>query len=205
MTGNYDLTTREGYLRRAADTTRKRIPPRFRDATATEPAITAWCDQLTRAWADDRTGDTPSLLIAGPTGVGKTWQAYGAIRRIAVSGVVIGWLASNAPDLYALLRPRDGIDGEEEFQRWASVPLLLLDDLGAAKDSEWTEEVLYRLVNHRSAHMLPTIYTTNLPVRSALAGQPSLQSAVGERVFSRMAECKLVPLKGHDRRIGGTR
>ena len=202
MTSDYDLTTREGFLRRADETTRRHIPPRFRDATATEPAVTAWCDALTRAYADDDARPVPSLLIAGPTGVGKTWQAFGAIRRIAVSGVVVGWLASSAPDLYALLRPKPDIDGEAEFQRWASIPLLLLDDLGAAKDSEWTEEVLYRLVNHRNAHLLPTIYTTNLPVRGRIAGQPSLQSAVSERVFSRLAECKLITLKGRDRRIG---
>lgn len=204
MTSDYDLTTREGFLRRADETTRRRIPPRFRDATATEFAVTSWCDHLARAYEDDAEWAVPSLLITGPTGVGKTWQAYGAIRRTATSGVVIGWLASSAPDLYALLRPREGVDNESEFQRWASVPLLLLDDLGAAKDTEWTEEVLYRLVNHRDAHLLPTIYTTNLPVRSRIAGQPSLQSVVSERVFSRLAECNLVALKGRDRRMGAS-
>jgi len=202
MTSDYDLTTREGFLHRADEMTRRRIPPRFRDATATDPAVVGWCDQLARACSEDDLRPVPSLLITGPTGVGKTWQAYGAIRRTATSGVVIGWLASSAPDLYALLRPRLDTDSEAEFQRWASIPLLLLDDLGAAKDSEWTEEVLYRLVNHRNAHLLPTIYTTNLPVRGRIAGHPTLQSVVSERVFSRLAECRLVTLKGRDRRIG---
>ena len=182
MPSDYDLTTREGFLQRADEVTRRRIPPRFRDATATDPSVTAWCDDLTRAYG---TGDTESvvpMLLAGPTGVGKTWQAYGAIRRIMTGGVVIGWLASTAPDLYARLRPRDGTDSEGEFRRWADVPLLLLDDLGAAKDSEWTEEVLYRLVNHRSERLLPTIYTTNLLIRSRNPGQPSLQSVTSERV-----------------------
>jgi len=204
MTSNYDLTTREGFLQRADETTRRRIPPRFRDATATDPAVTAWCDNLARAYATGDTSAVRPLLITGPTGVGKTWQAYGAIRRIAASGVVIGWLASNAPDLYARLRPKDGTDSEAEFQRWATIPLLLVDDLGAAKDSEWTEEVLYRLVNHRSENMQPTVYTTNLPVRTRVSGQPSLQSVTSERVFSRLAECRLVALKGRDRRMGAS-
>lgn len=195
----YDLSTREGFLRRADETTRKRIPPRFRDAIATDERVVAWCDSVIAACKTD--GQAPPLLIGGPTGVGKTHQAFGAIRRIAASGIVIGWLASNTPDLFARLRPRDDTDSEAEFRRWSSVPLLLLDDLGAAKDSEWTEEVTYRLVNHRSACLLPSIFTTNLPIRGKVAGVRSLESSMSERVFSRLAECTVVTLKGLDRRM----
>lgn len=198
---DYDLTTREGFLRRADEVTRKRIPPRFRDASATEAGIIAWCDALAAAYAAGDISAVTPMLITGPTGVGKTHQAYGAIRRVMASGIVIGWLASTAPDLYAMLRPKPGADSEAEFRRWADVPLLLLDDLGAAKDSEWTEEILYRLVNHRSEQMLPSVITTNLPVLAA-PGQPCLRLETSERVFSRLAECKLVALKGRDRRMG---
>lgn len=197
---DYDLTTREGFMRRTDEVTRRRIPERFRDAVATDPAVTTWCDKLGSAYADGNPAAVTSLLITGRTGVGKTHQAYGAIRRIAASGLVIGWLASTVPDLYARLRPRPDADSEAEFRRWADVPLLMLDDLGAAKDSEWTEEVLYRLANHRSEHMLPTIITTNLPIK----GTVSLQSAVSERVFSRLAECTVVLLLGRDRRLGAS-
>lgn len=194
----YDITTREGFMKRADEVTRKRIPPRFRDATATAPGVTAWCDGLTRAYAAGDMAAVKPLLITGRTGVGKTHQAYGAVRRIMAAGIVIGWLASTAPDLYARLRPKPDVDSEAEFRRWADTPLLLLDDIGAAKDSEWTEEVLYRLVNHRTECMLPVIYTTNLPI----LGPVSLKSASSERVFSRLAECDVVTLKGRDRRLG---
>lgn len=197
---DYDLTTREGFMRRTDEVTRRRIPERFRDAVATDPAVTSWCDRLTRAYAGGDPLTVTSLLITGRTGVGKTYQAYGAIRRIAASGVVIGWLASTVPDLYAGLRPRADADSEAEFRRWADVPLLMLDDLGAAKDSEWTEEVLYRLINHRSERIRPTVITTNLPI----TGLVSLQSAVSERVFSRLAECTVVTLRGRDRRLGAS-
>lgn len=188
----YDVTTAEGVRHRDAETTRRRIPPRYREAVATEAKITAWCDHLAAGSA------VPSLLITGPTGAGKTWQAYGAIRRITAAASV-PWLGITAADLRARLRPGDDTDPEGELARYASVPLLLLDDVGAAKDSEWTEEADYRLVNARSAALLPTIFTTNLPVR---AGNriPSLESALSERVFSRLAECQVVTLKGADRR-----
>jgi len=191
----YDVSTTEGIRRRNARAACLRIPLRFRGAEVTDPAIGAWCGRVA-AW--HCTGEpVQSLLITGPTGVGKTWQAYGAVKHVA-SLAGVPWLATSGPDLYARLRPRDGCDSEGEFTRWSSVPLLMIDDFGAGKDSAWTEEVDYRLVNHRSEHLLPVIYTTNLPVRAPHG--PSLESVLSERVFSRLAECLHVPLKGSDRR-----
>ena len=182
----YDVSTREGFLRRAVDLTDQRIPPRFRTATATHPVIIDWC----RAF----TPQSPSLLILGPVGTGKTHQAFGAIRTLAASGITVGWHADTAPGFFASLRPREGADSEAEYRRVASVPLLLLDDLGAAKGSEWTEEILYRLVNDRYEAMLPGLFTSNVPA-------PELRDALGDRVASRLAEmCKQVALRGPDRR-----
>jgi DNA replication protein DnaC len=111
----------------------------------------------------------------------------------------VDWLAVTAPDLYAQLRPRDGIDGESEFRRFADVPLLLLDDLGAAKNSEWTEEINYRLIGHRYAAMLPCLITSNVPVAQ-------LKAILGDRVASRLREmCQFVALTGPDRRTGAVR
>ena len=130
---------------------------------------------LTRAYGEDDSRAVPSLLIAGPTGVGKTWQAFGESAAPPQAVSSSAGLPPARPTCTRCCGP-PRLDSESEFQRWASVPLLLLDDLGAAKDSEWTEEVLYRLVNHRNAHLLPAIYTTNLPVRSRIAAsRPSSQ------------------------------
>jgi DNA replication protein DnaC len=182
----YDVSTREGFLRRATETTDRRIPPKYRQAMAGHEDVTAWCENYAP--------DSPSLLILGVTGAGKTYQAYGAIRSLAARGVTTEFGAIRAPDLYARLRPRDGVDGETEFRSWADTPLLLLDDLGAAKNSEWTEEVNYRLIGHRYDAMLPCLITSNVPV-----GQ--LKVMLGDRVASRLREmCKFVVLDGPDRR-----
>jgi DNA replication protein DnaC len=190
----YDVSTREGFLQRAAATTDHRIPVRFRDALATDPDVLAWCD----AYASE---PRRSLLILGPTGVGKTWQAFGALRVLAANGVPVRWEATTAPDLYARLRPRADADSEAEFRRFASAELLLIDDIGAAKASEWTEEVNYRLLNHRYNGALPVLLTSNLPAALQRDGRPSLAAALGERVMSRITGmCDYVVLKGTDRR-----
>ncbi|MFE6178404.1 ATP-binding protein [Streptomyces sp. NPDC056464] len=175
-----------------------RIPARYRRALADHPQITAWADQIARTGRPGPTGpgiaEGPSLLIAGPTGTGKTHQAYGAVRALLTRGVRLRWEATTSADLHARLRPRTGHDGERELQTLARCPLLLLDDLGAAKTSEWTEELTYRLINHRYEHMLPTLITTNLPTAE-------LRTALGDRVASRLAEMtERVILTGPDRR-----
>jgi DNA replication protein DnaC len=189
---DYDLTTAEGVAARTAAALAARVPGRYRNAEASHPAVIAWCDRLARHALDG--GAAPkSLLITGSTGTGKTWQAYGAIRRLVMAGAFDRWEAVTAPELFARLRPRPGADSEAEYDRLAAVPLLLLDDLGAAKDSEWTEEVTYRIVNHRSAWVLPSVYTTNLDA-------DMLKATLTGRVFSRLLECDRVALKGTDRR-----
>lgn len=176
------------------------IPPRYVEATVTNAEVAAWVRSLADATVASMRGYVPavaggpSLLLLGRTGVGKTHEAYGAIRAISVSGMNCSWLATTAADVYAKLRPRQGVDSEAEFLRYANARLLVLDDLGAAKSSEWTEEVNYRLINHRYERGLPTIVTSNLLARQ-------LSDAVGERVWSRLSEmCQRVVLEGNDRR-----
>lgn len=188
----YDLTTPEGLIRRAVETTERRIPERFRGAETTNLAVVRWC----RAYGPG----CQSLLILGPAGVGKTHAAFAAIRVLAARGQATGWDAVRAPDMYARLRPRDGVDSEAEFRSIAGCELLLLDDLGAAKASEWTEEVNYRLLSHRYDTRLPMIITSNLPA-TAPHGKPSLAAAVGDRVMSRITGmCEQVAMRGPDRR-----
>ncbi|WP_037887188.1 ATP-binding protein [Streptomyces viridochromogenes] len=175
-----------------------RIPARYRRALAGHPQITAWADQIASVGRPGPGGpgiaEGPSLLIVGPTGTGKTHQAYGAVRALLTRGVRLRWEATTSADLHARLRPRAGHDAERDLQTLARCPLLLLDDLGAAKTSEWTEELTYRLINHRYEHMLPTLITTNLPTAE-------LRTALGDRVASRLAEMtERVILTGPDRR-----
>lgn len=175
-----------------------RIPARYRRALADHPQITAWADQIARAGRPGPSGpgiaEGPSLLIAGPTGTGKTHQAYGAIRSLLIAGVRLRWKATTAADLYAELRPRPGHDGERELMDLARCPLLIIDDLGAAKNSEWTEEITMRLINRRYNEMLPTLITTNL-------GMADLRAHIGDRVASRLTEMSdKVILDGPDRR-----
>lgn len=196
-----DPYTRAETIKAASEYADKHIPARYAAAVADDPDVIAWLQTLLdRAITDSirrlapSVQSGPSLLILGPTGVGKTHQAFGVLRMLSTTGVRCAWKACTAADLYARLRPRHGVDSETEFRAVADAPLLLVDDLGAAKGSEWVEEVNYRLINWRYERVLPTLFTSNVPPRE-------LSSSLGERVASRLIEmASRVVLEGSDRR-----
>lgn len=167
----------------------ERFPLRFKSATADHPEVLKWLANWSSSDAE-----CPSLLLAGTVGVGKTWQAYGALRAAVTGARPTTWIAVTSADLYASLRPRTGHDTEAELERYRSAGLLMIDDLGAAKASEWVEETTYRVLNGRYEDMRPSIFTTNLPI-------PKLRDAIGDRIASRLAEtCQRVVMEGGDRR-----
>ena len=192
-----DPVTVADNIRDGAERLAKQVPSRYQDARPTDPAVCSWvADVLARVTQPHlpiiRKG--PSLLLLGLTGTGKTHQAYGAVAALALSGAVCSWTFVTAADAYARLRPRARVDSEDEFMRLANVPVLILDDLGAAKATDWTEEVNYRLINHRYEHELTTLITSNVPV-------PHLKAGLGDRVASRLTEMATrTVLTGPDRR-----
>jgi DNA replication protein DnaC len=177
------------------------VPFIYRRALPDHPDVKAWADSLITASRGQSAGRVTtsvgrhrSLLLLGPTGTGKTHQAYGALRYLAPTGINWRWTATSSADLYAALRPRAGVDSETEFRKYAHARLLVLDDLGAAKSSEWVEEINFRLINHRYENQLPTILTSNVLPKELI-------ERVGDRVSSRLIEmCDRITIKGGDRR-----
>jgi DNA replication protein DnaC len=82
----------------------------------------------------------------------------------------------------------------ELMDRSLSPKVLLLDDLGAEKSTEWVMERLYSLLNFRSANGLVTLITSNL--------DPSeLEYKLGPRIASRLrGRCRNIQFTGPDRR-----
>lgn len=173
-------------------------PYRYQEAVATHPDVIAWADQ-----AASNPRKAGFLFLTGTFGTGKTHQAYGALRRIADAGPEkYEVLALTAPDMYALMRPGGSDRGpEHEVKRLMHIPLLLIDDLGTEKISEFTEEATYRLLNERYNECRPLIITSNLPARDDAGSD--LVDRVGGRIASRLSQMTtVVDLVGPDRRRG---
>ena len=67
------------------------------------------------------------------------------------------------------------------------VPLLVIDDIGAEKPSEFVRERLYQIINYRSSNKKSTIYTTNLDFNSNEA-----VDILGSRIVSRLRSATII-------------
>lgn len=208
LNGNDDPDSEPNIARLSLIEAAKITPFHYAAAIPTDPALRAWVDTITAESHTDQVERGaliatahrgPSLLLLGKTGVGKTYEAYGAIRDLAISGVMARWTVATAADMYGALRPRHGVDSETEFRSYRNANLLLIDDLGAErKPTEFTEEINFRLINWRYEHHMPTLITSNVTL-------PELAGRLGDRVTSRLAEmCQRIVLTGADRRRIGT-
>lgn len=83
----------------------------------------------------------------------------------------------------------------ELFQDMKKVELLVIDDIGVEKVTEWLSEQLFLVVNYRYENNLPIIVTSNQSLQDlAKIHKPQIASRLDEM-------CKSVRFKGDDRRV----
>ncbi len=124
--------------------------------------------------------DRPGLLLIGSQGTGKTHLAVAALRGIMAKG-----FEGVFCDYQNLLdRIRAGYDAnsnsadKEAYRMAIDSEVLLLDDLGAHRVTDWVEDTVTSIITHRCNHRRALLATTNLP--DGEAGVPlSKRSAAG--------------------------
>lgn len=158
--------------------------------------------EVAKQYADDFTSKTNTgLIFFGKAGTGKTHLAV-AIAQFIIEQKQIPARVARTVELLADIRQtfneHDGyrIENETELiRKFTSVSLLVLDDLGAEKVSDWVREVLYRIIDERWLEQKPMIVTTNLNLQE-------LEERIGERIVSRIAGmCVQVEMQNRDYRI----
>lgn len=158
----------------------KRVPERFRAAIPRHEVALEWLEE----YFGDRSGQ--NLVITGEPKTGKTWEASAVAIRLLRRYVPVTMI--EVPDLMDQLRPGGEDDHGAGLAQFKATPVLVLDDLGAEKISDWTLEQLYSIINYRYKSLLPTIVTTN-------HGYVELERLYGDRTVRRIVDdAKIVKL-----------
>ena len=167
------------------------------------------------------------LVFMGPVGVGKTHLAVGIIKKLTLEK---GY-SSKFVDFFQFLSDiKEGYSrGKSDvgiIEPYAKTPVLVIDELGKGRNTEWESNIMDQLVSKRynNSNDLTTIITTNFTTRSESTAsytrtkikidplistknkifeeeilQDTLQEKVGERIFSRLSEiCKMIEIAGRD-------
>lgn len=123
------------------------------------------------------------LAMVGPVGTGKSHLAIAALSAL----IALGWRGRfvTVDGLFARIKRGFGnadADGDQLLEDLASTELLVLDDIGAQRGTEWEAATLHSLLARRYDEAMPTIVTTN---------SHDLARFVGDRIADRFRECML--------------
>jgi DNA replication protein DnaC len=158
-----------------------------------------------KAFARDfPSGNPPGLLFIGEPGAGKTHLAVGVMKQLLEKGHEC--LFFDYQNLLDRIRsgynPASGASDKEAYRAALDAPVLLLDDLGAHRVTEWVEDTVAAIITYRCNHRKPLIATTNLPddkeVEFTGPGgtaihKKMLVEMIGTRARSRLFEmCKVI-------------
>ena len=141
----------------------RRLNPSISDMTfekdnGSQPKL-SFCREYAKNF-EDKMKRGFGLILLGSCGTGKTFGAGCILNSVLAQGhralmISIEKIAEQAEEA--------GFEGKGEyFDDLMNIPLLILDDLGTARETEYMMEITNRVVSDRDKSMKPLIVTTNI-------------------------------------------
>ena len=134
------------------------------------------------------------LLLWGGVGTGKSFFAGCIANALLAQGVPV--LMTNFAKILGAVTGMFGMERQHFLSSLNTYSLLILDDLGAERSSEYALEQLFQAVDSRYQSRKPMIVTTNLTLEELK--HPS--DLAHERIYDRLLE-RCVPVKMNGKNI----
>jgi DNA replication protein DnaC len=166
------------------------IPKRYLSASWEREPILSMDKKLVRrvrsysATIRERLEDGTGLFLIGPSGTGKTTLISRVARDAINSGITVVWYST--PHLLNTIRNTFNpsqphhLNYLEMLDTLNNVEVLVLDDIGAERTTDWALEQFYNILNARYEEEKVVLMTSNL-------GLNELQDQIGSRCASRIA------------------
>lgn len=192
-----DFQIRMERLRRDGITDPAYLKYTFDQDDRRNPEVSDVCLKYVQNW-DSMKADNIGILFYGDVGTGKSFLACCIAN--ALLGRLVSVSVTNFPRILNTLQGSFDDERQKRIDRLQQYSLLVIDDLGVERDTAFSVEQVYNVIDTRARSGKPLIVTTNLSMKD-LQSPPSLAHS---RIYDRVLEMCPIRLKltGDSRRVG---
>lgn len=143
------------------------------------------------------------ILFMGSVGVGKTHLSVGILRGLIEKGISCKFYEYRAllKEIQNSYNPNTNASEMDILAPLIGCEVIVLDELGAAKPSEWVQDTIGLIINARYNEKKLTILTTNYLDECQVPSEETLSNRIGARLRSRLYQmCQTSVLEGADYR-----
>lgn len=190
-----EFETRMERLRRDGITDPAYLKHTFAQDDRRNPKISDVCRKYVDNWAEMKAQNI-GILFYGDVGTGKSFLACAIANALLERLVSVS--VTNFPRILNSLQGSFDDERQKRIDRLQHYSLLVIDDLGVERDTSYSVEQVYNVVDTRARSGKPVIITTNLSMKD-LENPPSLAY---KRIYDRVLEMCPIRLKmvGESRR-----
>lgn len=191
-----DFEQRMEHLRRDGITDPAYLQHTFAQDDRRDPDVSDVCRKYVEKWPEMK-ADNIGILFYGDVGTGKSFLACAIANALLEKLVSVS--VTNFPRILNSLQGSFDDERQKRIDRLQHYSLLVIDDLGVERDTSYSVEQVYNVVDTRARSGKPLIVTTNLSMQD-LQNPPSLAY---KRIYDRVLEMCPIRLKlvGESRRI----